>query len=1099
VSLSTAAITLYGYSDTGCTSLVAQGISATSNPVTLSNGVASFSGVKVLKTQVVRIGAAVGSITACSEALTISAGSISQISFTTQPAGSVATNSAFTTQPVLSLRDANGNTISTSTTITLTPYLSSNCSSSLAAGTLSNATATSSTGVVSFTSVSNSAVERIYLKAAAGAASACASTAVTVYQAAATSPPTTNLALWLKADSLTLSNGDAVSTWSDSSGNGNSASQGTSGSRPTYVTNALNGKPVLRFNGSSTHLTMADSASLRPNSMAIIAVFKRNTNSGSWSNLIIRPYFSNSNWVMPYSSWGLGARYGATDEFNWAATISGTINRSSPSTAISSDVFHVVVASQDGTNQLVYSDGTSIFSAALAGNLDNSQTGQNIWIGATPIGEYLSGDVAELIIYGASSGAALSTTDRAAVQCYLNQKYNLRISTCPKLTPFHSTRTAGKSYALSSSGGTTPYTYAITSGDGSIDSNGVYTAPSAAGTTTVQIADANGNTNSATIINLASSIPSIVTSGLTFALDAAYGLGSTFAGIGCSFTTWFDLVTGSAIGTLTNFSSCGASTGWNGDGTTGDPYRLSFDGSNDIVLLPSSSTSGLSIFSTSFWVKTNSTDSHATYWNRPSLFGFASSGTGDFGITTQSGAIGMWSGLNSGGDNSVISSSSINDDIWHHVAVTNDASTIRLYVDGSDTTSSLSSGLPLRSDSNAKFAIGGQYQDWTSTTAFYHSGHIAQFRLYNKALSPSLVARTCNASKAIFSGASCATYSSPTQLSLTPPAVVPLGDCSPAFTITTQDNSGNTVESIGDTIVTPSGLGSNSLYSDPLCATSASTFTISDGSSTASFYVRGDAAGTLSVSVSDQSGTLASSAVKSVSVADADPYWSSVVLLMAMDGASFTESKAGLAVTNSSGVVQVSGPTGYGNTAQFSSTQKGLSVPDSSSWTIGTGSYTVEARVKLGGLPSDGTSYSILSQLWGGVDTNWMFYLTNVGGNYKLGIFHGRYANGNVVNSNYYSDVLTGATAVSTGSWINFAFTYDGTSLRFFKDGVLVGTTTQTSGFGDSGTSMAMMMGSGYGLDYILEGEMDEVRITKGVCRYSTTYTPRSTPFPAHD
>lgn len=1097
MSLSTAAITLFGYSDATCTSLVSQGITATNNPVTLSSGVATFSGVKVLKTQVIRIGAAIGSITACSEALTISAGSISQISFTTQPAGSVATNSAITTQPVLSLQDANGNTISASTTVTLTPYLSSNCSSSLAAGTLSNATATSSTGIVSFTSVSHSGAEKIYLKASSGAASACSNSAVTVYQAAATSPPTTHLALWLKADSLTLSNGDAVSAWSDSSGNGNSASQGTSGSRPTFVTNALNGKPVLRFNGSSTSLTIADSASLRPNTMAIIAVFKRNANSPTWSNLIIRPYFSNSNWAPPYSSWGLGARYDATHELNWAATISGTINRSHPSTEITNDVFHIVVASQDGTNQRTYSDGTSIYSGALAGNIDNSQTGQNLWIGATPLGEFLSGDLAELIVYGASSGAALSTADQAAAQCYLNQKYNLRISTCPKLTPFHSTRTAGKSYSFSASGGTTPYTYAITSGDGSIDANGVYTAPSAAGTTTIQIADANGYTNSATIINVASSIPSIVTTGLTFALDAAYGLGSTFAGVGCSFTTWFDLVTGGALGTLTNFSSCGASTGWNGDGTTSDPYRLSFDGSNDIVLLPASSTSGLSIFSASFWVKTNSTASNATYWNRPSLFGFASSGTGDFGITTQSGAIGMWSGLNSGGDNSVISSTTINDDVWHHVAVTNDASTVRLYVDGSDTTSSLSSGLPLRSDSNAKFAIGGQYQDWTSATAFYHSGHIAQFRLYNKALSPGLVVRTCNAAKATFAGASCATYNSPTQLSLTPPAVVPLGDCSPAFTITTQDNSGNVVESVGDTIVTPSGLGSNSLYSDPTCATSASTFTISDGSSSTSFYVRGDAAGTLSVSASDQAGALASSAAKSVAVADADPYWSSVVLLMAMDGASFTESKAGLAVTNASGVVQFGGPTGFGNTAQFGSSQKGLSVPDSSSWTIGTGSYTVEARVKLDSLPSDGSVYSILSQLWSMNDTNWMFHLTNIGGSYKLGIFHGRYANGTVVNANYYSDVLTGATAVSTGAWIHFAFTYDGTFLRFYKDGILVGTTTQTSGFGDSGTSIPLMMGSGYALDYILVGEMDEIRVTKGVCRYSTTYTPRTTPFPA--
>ena len=51
---------------------------------------------------------------------------------------------------------------------------------------------------------------------------------------------------WYKADSLALSNGVSVSTWSDSSGSGDSGSQ-TGTARPTFVTSWNNGLPAVQF------------------------------------------------------------------------------------------------------------------------------------------------------------------------------------------------------------------------------------------------------------------------------------------------------------------------------------------------------------------------------------------------------------------------------------------------------------------------------------------------------------------------------------------------------------------------------------------------------------------------------------------------------------------------------------------------------------------------------------------------------------------------------------------------------------------------------------------------------------------------------------
>jgi hypothetical protein len=55
--------------------------------------------------------------------------------------------------------------------------------------------------------------------------------------------------LWLKADTLALSNGDPVASWTDQSGQNNHAAQGTEGRKPEYVasTATLNNLPSVLF------------------------------------------------------------------------------------------------------------------------------------------------------------------------------------------------------------------------------------------------------------------------------------------------------------------------------------------------------------------------------------------------------------------------------------------------------------------------------------------------------------------------------------------------------------------------------------------------------------------------------------------------------------------------------------------------------------------------------------------------------------------------------------------------------------------------------------------------------------------------------------
>ena len=63
---------------------------------------------------------------------------------------------------------------------------------------------------------------------------------------------TNDLRLWLRADAGVATNSSGnVTNWSDQTISGLDLSQSTAGLQPLWVTNAFNGQPVVRFNGTS--------------------------------------------------------------------------------------------------------------------------------------------------------------------------------------------------------------------------------------------------------------------------------------------------------------------------------------------------------------------------------------------------------------------------------------------------------------------------------------------------------------------------------------------------------------------------------------------------------------------------------------------------------------------------------------------------------------------------------------------------------------------------------------------------------------------------------------------------------------------------------
>ena len=73
--------------------------------------------------------------------------------------------------------------------------------------------------------------------------------AVLTAAGAATDPIMMDLAAWYKADALGLADGETVTNWPDSSGNGIDAGNQYEAGRylPAYKTGAINGHPAVRF------------------------------------------------------------------------------------------------------------------------------------------------------------------------------------------------------------------------------------------------------------------------------------------------------------------------------------------------------------------------------------------------------------------------------------------------------------------------------------------------------------------------------------------------------------------------------------------------------------------------------------------------------------------------------------------------------------------------------------------------------------------------------------------------------------------------------------------------------------------------------------
>ena len=166
-----------------------------------------------------------------------------------------------------------------------------------------------------------------------------------------------------------------------------------------------------------------------------------------------------------------------------------------------------------------------------------------------------------------------------------------------------------------------------------------------------------------------------------------------------------------------------------------------------------------------------------------------------------------------------------------------------------------------------------------------------------------------------------------------------------------------------------------------------------------------------------------------------------------------------------------------------------LSIPNTPNLQLGSGNFTIEGWINFSSLASN---------------RGIMYFGTNPNSNFSYGL---QWAG----NALYFWYTTTGSNLASvsaswtpsTSVWYFLAVTRSGNDLKFFIDGTQIGTTQSLSGVTIFNSTDVILIGgeatgSPNSLPGTMNGYIDDFRVSKGLARYTTTFTPPTAALPTY-
>lgn len=176
-----------------------------------------------------------------------------------------------------------------------------------------------------------------------------------------------------------------------------------------------------------------------------------------------------------------------------------------------------------------------------------------------------------------------------------------------------------------------------------------------------------------------------------------------------------------------------------------------------------------------------------------------------------------------------------------------------------------------------------------------------------------------------------------------------------------------------------------------------------------------------------------------------------------------------------------------GGSAFFNGSTDYLQLPDSDNWNFSSGDFTIDFWINFTALPTITKTVTLYVQ--GATDS--VVNLSRLFLYNDYGTYRWEFDSYNNVPAGTIT-VLVNSTGLSINTWYHIALVRSGNSWYWFQDGVQqVNTVTETDEVPDNTDNVRIgaIINSLTGNDYF-NGWLDEFRISKGIARWTTNFTP---------
>ena len=217
-----------------------------------------------------------------------------------------------------------------------------------------------------------------------------------------------------------------------------------------------------------------------------------------------------------------------------------------------------------------------------------------------------------------------------------------------------------------------------------------------------------------------------------------------------------------------------------------------------------------------------------------------------------------------------------------------------------------------------------------------------------------------------------------------------------------------------------------------------------------------------------------------------DQYYSDVSLLLHMNGTdgstTFTDSSNGghTASVNGGAVISTDQSKFGGGSYEGNGSNSYLSYAASSDFDFGTGDFTVEHWFYLNSASDSGA----MVDAWHGSSASggWQTYYRSASTDLRFYLKSGS------------TTKIISTGSVSANTWYHIAVTRESGTVKIYLDGVLKDSVLDSGNVGFNNRTLSIGRQTNDG-SAILNGYLDEVRITKGVARYTADFTPQTREF----